>query len=198
MSDTKSIEWRHISGVPVGYEVSNTGEVRLNYGDHTEEIKQHRSANGEMMVYIFGKQLRVSRVVAEAFLEKSTSKMIVKHLNGDSGDNRVENLKWITYTESAKNSYKLGKLRGKRVFCAETGKMYATVQTAAYCTGLQICAVEYGLQNGCKMFGYTFTPVDEDVPYTDDIVLVTKQQIIELGKKLDSTTLLSVDEYMKL
>lgn len=185
MSDTKSIEWRHISGVPMGYEVSNTGEVRLNYGDHIEEIKQHRSSNGEMMIYIFGKQLRVSRVVAEAFLPKSASKMIVKHLNDDPSDNHIENLKWITYTESAKNSYKLGKLRGKRVYCAETGKIYATIQSAAFCTGLQICAVEYGLQNKCKMFGFTFTPVEDDVPYTDDMILVTKQQIIELGKESD-------------
>jgi hypothetical protein len=36
------------------------------------------------------------------------------------------------------------------------------------------------------MYGFTFESVDEDIPYTDDMLLLTKQQIIELGKELNS------------
>ena len=178
--------WKHIAGLSLGCEVSSYGNVRVNYGDHMKEVPLHTSYKGDTIVYLEGKQLIVHRLVAEAFLPQIEAPAVVKHLDGDKSNNAVTNLKWSSYSDEARSHVHTGKLRGTRVLCKETGKVYATIQSAAFCTGLQICAVEYGLQNGCIMFGYTFLHV-EDEQNIDDMILVTTQQIIELGKKLNST-----------
>ena len=182
--------WKHIPGLSAGYEVSNLGNVRLNFVDYAEPVKISKAKNGECIIYACSKQLRLHRVVAEAFLplpdESSTTKWIVNHIDGNLENNVVSNLEWVSYSDSAKKSYHVGKLKGIRIYCRETDRIYSTIQTASACTQVPICAIEYGLQTGIRMYGFTFESVDEDIPYTEDMVLLTKQQIIELGKEFSS------------
>ena len=198
MDKSQNVEWKHINGLPLGYEVSNMGEVRLNCGDHVEPIKIHYSSTGTPMVYIRNHQLSLHRLVAETFIPKGNGKFVAKHKDGDAANNRVDNLEWVSYSDVSKSVFRTGKLKGTRVLCHETGKAYATIQAASFMTGVPICAIEYGIQNQCKMYGYTFSDIYDDTKYEKDMIYITRQQIIELGTKLDSTTLLSEDEYMKL
>lgn len=49
---------------------------------------------------LFGKSRRVHRLVLEAFVGLSPSGAVTRHLNGDSRDNRIENLAWGTRLEN--------------------------------------------------------------------------------------------------
>lgn len=50
----------------------------------------------------------VHRLVADAFLENSENKPTVDHINRNRTDNRVENLRWATRSEQAKNTSNVG------------------------------------------------------------------------------------------
>ena len=64
------------------------------------QVKVGLSSVGANHTYV------VSRLVAKAFIPTSNSdELIVNHINGDSTDNRVSNLEWVTAQENAKHAY---------------------------------------------------------------------------------------------
>ena len=91
-------EWRPAPGVP-GYEVSDLGRVR--HAATREPASAVSEANGSVMVWMRtgmrAKPYRISRLVAEAFLPDDFLPYArsVRHVNGDSRDNRAGNLAWI-------------------------------------------------------------------------------------------------------
>ena len=49
------------------------------------------------------RNMRVHRLVAEAFLENPLNLPEVDHINHNRGDNRLENLRWVTRKENMNN-----------------------------------------------------------------------------------------------
>lgn len=193
--DKKSDEiWKHINGLHLGCEISSKGNVRINYGDHVDMLPLHVSSAGDIIVYISGKQMRVHRLVAEAFIPYDGSKMMVKHKDGDLQNNNVDNLAWVSYSESASNSVHSGKSHGRCVACKETGMVYGTLSTASACTGVPICAIEFGIANDQIMFGYTFSEVLGNVP--EDRLVLSKSDIINFGVNYSSLDILHTLERM--
>jgi len=54
---------------------------------------------------------RVHRIVAEALINNPTNLPEIDHINNDSLDNRVENLKWCTHAENMRNPHTKAKLK---------------------------------------------------------------------------------------
>jgi HNH endonuclease/NUMOD4 motif len=108
-----------------GYEVSNLGRIRSwRVGGHVGlRAKAPRilktSAAGSGYRKIMSRTLDgfrhiyVHRAVAICFLENSTAKPVVNHINLDKSDNRVENLEWVTYPENAQHYADLGFRNGE-------------------------------------------------------------------------------------
>ena len=110
--------WKNIDGFD-GYQVSNRGEVRSyldrNYGlvDKPHFLKP-REVNefGHSHVALYKDKIQYNkslhRIVAKAFLPNPNNYPLVRHLNNNPRDNRVENLAWGTYKDNTKDSIDTG------------------------------------------------------------------------------------------
>ena len=111
--------WRQGGLLPQGYQISNWGRVKslerdVIRGDGVIHLKERLLTpspdprTGSMHIVVSHDNIPetfwVARLVAEAFISDPTGK-IVKHLNGDNGDNYYKNLKLVNSSESAEMDY---------------------------------------------------------------------------------------------
>ena len=93
--------WKQIPGFPE-YEISDTGLVKSHHGgkEHLLTPVVHNPNGGSYVeLYSGGRKAvrRVARLVAEAFLPKPEGAgNRVYHIDGDGGNDHVENLRWAT------------------------------------------------------------------------------------------------------
>jgi hypothetical protein len=91
---------------------SNTGNIKSMPRKFT--IKRERvlvpqkKIRGYLGVYLFGKNYRVHRLIAETFIPNPQNKTQINHKNNIKSDNRVENLEWCTAKENIKHSFDTG------------------------------------------------------------------------------------------
>lgn len=88
------------------YGVSPDGSVWSPRGNRRKAYR-HRARCGtylRCMIRVNGRKrnMRVHRLVAMAYLERKAGQVEVDHINGDTLDNRVENLRWVTRSENAR------------------------------------------------------------------------------------------------
>ena len=106
------MEWRPVPNHP-GYEVSSQGDARYN----GEPLRITRKINGRRLRYFTARNMKladgklatgcrpqvfVSTAVLEAFAGKPEYVCDTWHINGDSSDDRLENLIWIARGEFQK------------------------------------------------------------------------------------------------
>ncbi|MCI9245608.1 MAG: hypothetical protein HFJ30_00400 [Clostridia bacterium] len=107
--------WKDIDGFKGRYQVSNTGRVMsLDYNKTGKKgiIQQIKNKDGYMIVKLYSDKCytrTVHSLVAQTFIEKP--KLEVNHLDGNKGNNNIENLEWCTHAENERYSWKtLGKV----------------------------------------------------------------------------------------
>ena len=95
--------WKIIEEYP-DYEVSNMGNVRSNKLGKTKLLKQQCTRLGYYRVYLFNGKLekwkRVNILVLEAFVGKAMLGMESSHLDNNSKNNKLSNLKWESVAEN--------------------------------------------------------------------------------------------------
>lgn len=135
----KKIDWAN-------YEVSSCGKVRSmyeniertngrNYERKSRILKPAKDNSGYLRVAFKhnGKltTFKVHRIVAEAFLGKST--LEIDHIDGNKLNNSIENLEWVTRSENVKRAFKIGlskPLKGSANPCAKIDEIKAlTIKT---------------------------------------------------------------------
>ena len=106
--------WKPVAGFEAYYSVSSNGAI-LSHRNGRLRKPVRCKGNGYLMMVLDGdggyrKTKAIHRIVAEAFLERSSEQTCVNHKNEIKTDNRLENLEWCTYSENELHSYrKLGK-----------------------------------------------------------------------------------------
>ncbi|MEO8640964.1 NUMOD4 motif-containing HNH endonuclease [Pseudomonas sp.] len=116
--------WKAIPGFETYYEVSSHGHVRsldrrttdcigrpfVRYGKQIymrTEIKGYIAVR--LCVDTVHKTFKVHRLVAYAFLTPQPSPdHQINHINGVKGDNRVENLEWVSCSENVLHAFATG------------------------------------------------------------------------------------------
>lgn len=93
-------QWRDVLGYETLYQVSSTGRIRRN-----GRIKSQQIDKGGYCTVWFSKNskqknLKVHRLVAEAFIPNPECKRTVNHIDGNKRNNCVENLEWATHSEN--------------------------------------------------------------------------------------------------
>lgn len=97
--------WKPIISTKGSYEVSNMGKIRC--------IATKQIAN-TIEIFNLGKKgtpgmAAVHRIVLEAFVGPRPKKMVCRHLDGNSLNNNLSNLKWGTPKENAQDMVKHGR-----------------------------------------------------------------------------------------
>lgn len=97
--------WADIAGYEGRYQVDQSGQVRNVKSGRI--LKSHVFRNHYVGI-ILGRGSKthlVHRLVATAFIPGDTS-LQVNHKNGKRGDNRVENLEWLSCSDNHRHSYR--------------------------------------------------------------------------------------------
>ncbi len=120
--------WRDIPGYETLYQASKLGEIRTCEGKTTSSarfakrvwkqrvLKQKHSTNrygrsdARVSLWKDGKEKTwlVARLVAMTWCEGYKEGLTVNHINGNTIDNRAENLEWITRSENIRHAFNTG------------------------------------------------------------------------------------------
>ena len=97
------MNWAKIEGYP--YVIHPCGTILRIYHKHTRELKRRENAYGYMWVGLRNNNVKqksffVHRLLAIAFIPNPENKPCIDHINGVRDDNRLENLRWVTYKEN--------------------------------------------------------------------------------------------------
>lgn len=95
-------EWREIPGWP-GYEASSLGKIRSKHGIKAlfPDIKGYLRV--KVWQHSKSRNMRVSGLVALAFIGPVPAGHVVRHRNGINTDNRAENLTYGTRSENERD-----------------------------------------------------------------------------------------------
>lgn len=110
--------WKNVYEFP-GYQVSNLGNIRSFINnrngvcDKWHMLKPQPNHHGYLTVCLGrGNRRLVSRLVAEAFIPNPNNLPLVRHLDDNPMNNRVENLAWGTQADNMQDCIKHGRLVG--------------------------------------------------------------------------------------
>ena len=103
LSQQKDIDelWKAIQGFSGWYYISTYGNVLSLKQKEPIILKPQNTGKGYYYVDLEGKQYKIHRLVASAFLDNPDNKPVVHHRDGNKHNNRLENLQFATYKENS-------------------------------------------------------------------------------------------------
>lgn len=129
--------WRDVAGFEGLYQVSNLGRVKsLKFGK--ERILKPGTYNyGRKFVILCKNRDKlhklVHRLVAQAFIPNPDKKPEVDHIDTNTSNNCVDNLRWVNHHENNQNPLSIIHQRDAKrtkmipIYCYETDKIYESM-----------------------------------------------------------------------
>lgn len=171
--------WKEIPGYEGSFEVSNLGNFRSmdrqvpsRWGGTRfypgKPLKVEVMQDGYKRIVLMKdtkkKRYMCHRLVAETFIPNLNNKPFINHIDGNRGNNCVENLEWCTQTENEQHSINVlgktmrGKTTSKPVKCIELDKTFTSMRQAVEFLGNRACneGIKKAIVANRKYHGYTF------------------------------------------
>lgn len=105
-----------IAGYEGSYSVTMRGDVYSHKHGAKLPLSKSVMTGGYHLVGLYKNGARknapVHRLVAETFIPRKNSRLIVNHIDGNKQNNNVSNLEWITMRENTLHAYEKGLCRG--------------------------------------------------------------------------------------
>lgn len=122
------------------YEISEKGDIRRK---GSENLRKTCLVKGRKKIILRhnGRTEYVSRLVAETYIPNPNRHPIVRHLDGDNGNNHICNLEWSDRSTVQKDSYGLGiyapggNESPKKIMILETGEIFPSIRACARAIG---------------------------------------------------------------
>ena len=105
--------WRDIEGYEGLYMVSNTGNVKSLITNKLLKSSGKRYAGVTLSNNNIKKYPNIHRLVAKAFIPNPNNYELVCHIDNDTSNNCVSNLKWGTYSDNNTQAY----IDGNQEYC---------------------------------------------------------------------------------
>ena len=117
--------WKDIKNYEGIYQVSNLGRVR----SLTRKVKTFnglRTTKGQLLKPLKtnrnyfrvdlkqnqkDKYISIHRLVAEAFIPNPNNYPVINHIDGDTSNNKIDNLEWCTQSHNIKEAYRVGRAK---------------------------------------------------------------------------------------
>lgn len=126
--------WKDVAGYEGLYAVSDHGRVRSLVTDANRRARVLKTKNGGRYHHFsmcdgLGNRADAwpHRLVAQAFIPNPKGLPCVNHKDGNKGNNRADNLEWVTY---AQNSRRFG-VCASNITAIAKGKSWRHLKTAA-------------------------------------------------------------------
>ena len=127
--------WNSIKIEDFDYEINKDGVVRrIRKTVASKDRAQHIDTRGYYSITLYkngnGYRRSIHRLLAQIFIPNPDNKPCVDHINRIRTDNRLENLRWATYSENNKNTnhkncvYKCPEQIGKYTYTYYRGTYY--------------------------------------------------------------------------
>lgn len=148
-------------------DASANGERLYGYAAHpsgkianinTNRILKGSDRCGYKRVNIDEKVYSIHRIIYETFVGPIDEDQVIDHINGDKGDNRLENLRIVSQSENMQASHNNGHAGNVAINQIDADgnivAIYETIQQAADAMGVTHPAIRSALTRGGKSAGY--------------------------------------------
>ena len=163
-------DWKGLSNYP-NYSVSNFGNIKNNKKNSTLKPNLHKS--GYLVVQLFKegvrRNLRVHRLIAEAFLEEFDETKYIDHIDRNKTNNKLTNLRMVTPLESCLNRGIWGKSQYKGAyFSKKRNDWRSQIRVNKKCVSLGYFKTELE----CALAYNNYIELNNLVGYQKNIILV--------------------------